>query len=132
MQPYAGKRYHLTASGLRFEGTTDGEGNVSHDVPKDATQAVVRLWTDDYPEGPQQLYSLQLNKDQPPVSSVYGGKVRLKNLGYYAGDLDEIVDDALRAAVMEFQEDHHDSHGLDMTGDYDQPTQAALADIYGS
>jgi type VI secretion system secreted protein VgrG len=132
MEPYAGKHYHLTVDGLRFEGTTDGDGTITADIPKSATQALVRIWTDDYPEGRQQLYSLQLKDELPPATSIHGGKLRLKNLGYYTGDLDEVADDALLAAVAEFQDDHKDSHALDVTGKYDQTTQDALVDVYGS
>ena len=92
----------------------------------------VRLWIDDYPEGRQQLYSLQLKQELPPVSSIVGGKVRLKNLGYYSGDLDEVADSRFCAAVAELQDDHKDSHGLTPTGEYDEPTQGALEEIYGS
>jgi type VI secretion system secreted protein VgrG len=132
MTPYAGTRYHLTVDGLRFQGETDGDGRVKADIPKDATQAIVRLWIDDYPEGRRQLYSLQIDDQIPPLGSVAGAKHRLKNLGYYEGDVDGAEDDALAAAVAEFQDDHKDSHGLDPTGTYDAGTQGALEEVYGS
>jgi hypothetical protein len=132
MTPYAGKHYHLMVDGLRFEGDTDGDGGLKHDIPKSATQALVRLWLDGYPEGRQQHYSLQVVDQIPPASGVPGAKQRLKNLGYYDGDVDGALDDAFAAAVAEFQGDHKDSHGLDPTGNYDASTQGALGDVYGS
>lgn len=132
MEPFAGKHFHATTLGLRFEGDTDGDGNVKIDIPRDATEVQVRLWIDEYPEGRQQLYALQLKSELPPSSSITGGKLRLKNLGYYHGEIDEVADGALRAALLEFQDDHKESHGLDATGEYDAPTQGALEEIHGS
>lgn len=132
MEPYAGRHYHLTVDELRFEGVTDGDGAIKTDIPKDAKQALVRLWIDEYPEGRQEHYALQLRDELPPVSSVFGGKVRLKNLGYYTGDLDDDADARFAAAVAELQDDHKESHALEVTGQYDAATQAALLDIHGS
>jgi hypothetical protein len=132
MEPYAGKHYHLMAEGLRFEGVTDGDGGIQKDIPKHATQALVRLWVDGYPEGRQKLYSLQIRKEMAPVNTVLGAKERLKNLGYYGGELNELVDGEFRTGVAEFQADHSESHGLDVTGEYDAGTQGALEEVYGS
>jgi type VI secretion system secreted protein VgrG len=132
MEPYANKHYHMTVEGVRIEGETDGDGAIQKDIPKAATQALVRLWLDDYPEGRQQLYSLRLQKELPAVSTVRGAKVRLKNMGYYAGEINDVNDEVFAAAVAEFQDDHKDSHGLEATGEYDQGTQGALEEVYGS
>jgi hypothetical protein len=37
-----------------------------------------------------------------------------------------------KAALRWFQQDHKDSHGLEVTGELDGPSQGALKDVYGS
>ena len=131
LKPYAAKKYHLMVEGLRMEGSTDGEGLVKQDIPKDAKQVVVRLWLDDYPQGRQRLYTLKLG-ELPPVDELRGAKIRLKNLGYYDGTIDEGKNDDLRLAVADFQDDHKDTHGLEATGELDTGTAGALEEVHGS
>jgi hypothetical protein len=131
LQAYSGKKFHLMSEGLRFEGATDGDGFVKQDIPKDARQVVVRLWLDQYPEGRQRQYTLNLGT-LPPTSDVVGAKQRLKNLGYFEGDLDANTDDDFKLAVSDFQDDHKDSHGLDVNGSLDGATSGALEEIHGS
>ncbi len=130
LNPYAGKKYHLMVEGLRIEGETDGGGVVKQDIPKATTLAVVRLWLDDYPQGRQQVYQIALKDELPPAKSVLGAKMRLKNLGYFKGHPNEAADDDLREALLLFQEDHKESHGLPMTGELDEGTAGALEEIH--
>jgi hypothetical protein len=104
---------------------------VNAKIPKRAAQVVVRLWVDDYPQGRQRVYTLTL-AELPPLDGVLGVKQRLKNLGYYAGIMDPSPGDELIAAVREFQADHHDTHGLDPTGELDGGTRGALEEVHGS
>ena len=131
LQPYASKKYHVMVEGLRFEGETDSDGVVKEDIPKDAKQVVVRLWIDDYPQGRQRLYTLKLG-ELPPVDNLRGAKIRLKNLGYYDGVIDDGKSDDLRLAVADFQDDHKDTHGLDATRELDTGTAGALEEVHGS
>jgi type VI secretion system secreted protein VgrG len=132
LDPYAGKTYHvLLDDGRRLEGETDGEGTLKEDVPKTAEQLLVRLWLDEFPEGRQQLYRVDL-RDVPGSSDTKGAQQRLKNLGYFDGPIDGVMGDGLRAAVAEFQCDHADTHGLDSTGDLDEGTSGALEEVHGS
>jgi type VI secretion system secreted protein VgrG len=132
LEPYANRHYHVLAEGVRIEGDTDGDGFVRADVPKSATQVTIRLWTEEYPDGDQATYVLRLKDDIPPASSILGAKLRLTNLGYYQGPRDGTPSAELRAAILEFQSDHEDSHGLDPTGEYDEGTQGALVEVHGS
>ena len=132
LEPYANRHYHVLADGLRIEGDTDGDGFVRADVPKSATQVTIRLWTEDYPDGDQVTYVLRLQDEIPPASTVQGAKHRLTNLGYYSGPRDGTPSPELRAAVLEFQADHKETHGLEATGDYDEGTQGALEEVHGS
>lgn len=131
LDPYSEKTYHLTASGLRFEGKTDKDGKLKHDIPKEATTATLRLWTAVYPEGPQRLYQIKLMELAPP-DSIEGAQQRLKNLGYYTGPVDGIENGLLTAAIRELQIDHAESHGLSPTGALDEGTAGALEEIHRS
>jgi hypothetical protein len=131
LEPYKNKKYHLMVEGTRLEGQTDGDGVAKQDIPKTANQVVVRLWIDDYPQGRQRLYTLDL-ADLPPANTVEGAKARLKNLGYYEGPVDGEANDAFRRALAEFQDDHRDSHALEPTGELDAGTAGALEEIHGS
>jgi peptidoglycan hydrolase-like protein with peptidoglycan-binding domain len=53
---------------------------------------------------------------------------RLKNLGFSCGDENNEVGPRTRAALRSFQE----KHGLQMTGEIDEPTKNRLREIYGS
>ncbi|MBK8257711.1 MAG: type VI secretion system tip protein VgrG [Polyangiaceae bacterium] len=132
LEPYAHKHYHLLVGGQRIEGETDGDGMVKADIPKTATQATVRLWIDDYPEGRQTTYNLQMKGEPAALNTVMGAKWRLTNLGYYSGPQDGTEGPDYRDAIQQFQADHHDSHGLDPTGEYDEGTQGALEEVHGS
>lgn len=132
LQPYANKKYHLMVEGLRLEGETDAEGTVKQDIPKPAKQVIVRLWLDEYPEGRQRVYTLNLATLPAPETGL-GARLRLKNLGYYNGLVtEEPPDEGLRAAVAEFQDDHRETHGLEPTGELDEGTAGALEEVHGS
>ncbi len=129
--PYKNRKYHVTAEGLRIEGETDGEGFVRCDLPAKARLAQIRLWLSDYPQGPRRDYTVKIG-DMKPATSIEGAKTRLKNLGYYQGRIDDQKDDELASALAEFQDDHKDTHGLEATGEADDATLGALADVHGS
>jgi type VI secretion system secreted protein VgrG len=131
LTPYRNKKYHVLAEGVRIEGETDGEGNVRCDVPKTARAAQIRLWLSDYPQGPRREYTVEFDEVKPSTS-IEGAKTRLKNLGYYHGRVDGVVDEELATAIAGFQGDHKDSHGLDVNGEAEAPTLAAIADVHGS
>ncbi len=131
LTPYKNKKYHVMVEGLRIEGETDGDGFVRCDVPKTARAAQVRLWLSDYPQGPRREYTVELD-DLQPATSIEGAKERLRNLGYYRGRVDALDDPEFTQALARFQDDHKDTHGLDVTGAADQATLGALGDVHGS
>jgi type VI secretion system secreted protein VgrG len=131
LKPYAGKTYHLLVEGLKFEGQTDGDGVVKETIPKDTEQVLLKLWLDDYPTGRQRLYTFTMT-DLPGADTPKGAQARLKHLGYYAGEPSDELDEAAKPAILEFQKDHEDTHGLTPTGELDGPTSGALEEIYGS
>jgi len=131
LEPLVGCTYHVVVGTERFEGVTTADGGIEVEVPKDATGAVVRVWERDYPTGRSQVYALALG-ELPSASSVSGAKVRLRNLGYYDGPIDDLVTPAFRKATRAFQVDHQDSHDLSPTGDLDGPTASAVEDVHKS
>ncbi|APR76033.1 VgrG protein [Minicystis rosea] len=131
LSPYRKKKYHVLVEGLRIEGETDGEGMVTCDVPATARSLQIRMWLSNYPEGPRRDYTIDL-EELPPPTSIPGAKTRLKNLGYYQGRIDELTDDGFRSASAQFQHDHKETHGLEVNGEPDEATLAALADVHGS
>lgn len=131
LEPLVGCTYHVVVGTERFEGVTTVDGGISVEIPKDATGAVVRVWERDYPTGPSQVYALALG-ELPSTSSVSGAKVRLRNLGYYHGPIDDIVTPTFRKATRAFQVDHADSHDLSPSGDLDGPTASAIEDVHRS
>ena len=131
MAPYANKTYHLHVEGLRFEGKTDAEGTLKRDIPKAAKQVTVRLWVDEYPEGRRRFWRVNLAA-LPPASEPKGAQQRLKNLGYYQGNVDGGDSDEYEDALREFQVDHRESHDLEPTGALDGATAGALEEVHGS
>ena len=126
-RPYPGKQFHLMVGDDRFEGTTDGEGVAHASVPKEATQAELMLWVDDYPHGRRKHWHLTLHDALAPAKDVAGVQRRLKNLGYFEGEADGKPSDALRAAVQWLQKDA----GLATTGELDDATCGELEERHG-
>lgn len=126
-KPYANKKYALTVEELRFEGETDGDGWVKHDLPKDSRLANVDLWLDKYPTGTKRSYPIRLG-DLAPATDVSGAQTRLKNLGYYDGaGGGTAVDSETAAALKWFQRDHE----IEETGKLDAATAGKLVDRFG-
>lgn len=123
-KPLANKEWILVAGGAKLEGTTDGDGHLKTDVPEDAESADITIFAEARPEGRQLKYRIQLAA-LPPPDALPGVKARLRNLGYYWGEPDDVLDDDTRAALRSFQEDHD----LEVTGEPSQPTQDKLKEL---
>jgi len=126
-EPYASKRYELRAGDAKREGTTDGDGILREDLPEDATVARVELWTEDFPKGPRNTYTIKV-APLPPIDELPGIRARLNNLGYPPGPIDEPdMDPATQSALESFQTDND----LLRTGEADAETQQALLAKHG-
>ena len=53
-------------------------------------------------------------------------------MGYYDGRMDKEKGADLAQAIAEFQQDHHDSHALEPTGELDEGAAGALEEVHGS
>jgi len=117
-KPLANKRYELAVGDARFKGQTDGSGTIKQKVPKAATTANVSIWLNDKNRID---YVVDIEK-APPVTEVKGAQIRLRNLGYYEGDVTGELDEETKAALRLYQEDYE----LEVTGELDGPTQGQL------
>jgi hypothetical protein len=102
----------------------DGDGFLQVPVPRGAKMARVVLLKHKPVEHTLKLAGV------PPVDSVAGQKLRLRQLGYYSGKLGELgsKDEDLKAALINFQR----RHKLKESGTLDGATQDALKKAYGS
>ncbi len=123
-QPRANIRYALEVDGVPIEGTTDGDGWVRQGINPSARRAVLTL----FPEGADpESYEISLG-GLDPADTITGQKSRLKNLGFFAGEVDGSPCDELTSALSAFQT----SQGLDPTGQADAPTIDALKKTHTS
>lgn len=121
-EPLAGKRYKLDVEGQSFEGESDPEGMVVHEVPATATTGTLEAWLDDDDPGASTTWELELDA-LPPGSDLAGIQARLKNLGFYDGEPDGSLSDAFRAALVAFQE-HLEFE--EPSGELDDETKQAI------
>ncbi|WP_438002363.1 type VI secretion system tip protein TssI/VgrG [Sorangium sp. So ce185] len=126
LEPYANKDYLLVVLGNRYEGKTDGDGFLHEELPVDAEFASLTLWLEERPTGKTVRYRIRL-KDIPEPATPLGVQTRLKNLGYYGGQLSGALDPGTRGALRDFQRDHD----LEANGELDEATQAKLREIHG-
>lgn len=115
--PLSGARYTLIVDGKRFIGTVGPDGLITQTVPPSAQQALLTVHKNSF--SPLDLEFRFALKHLNPVDDVIGLKARLKNLGFYSGELSAETGDALSQAVSQFQT----SVGLEPTG---QPGPATL------
>jgi N-acetylmuramoyl-L-alanine amidase len=97
---------------------TNSNGLIAELIPKNATEGKLSILETEIP--------IQIG-ELDPVDTDTGQKVRLANLGYYLGPMDTDDEEQMKSAVEEFQCDQ----GLEVTGDCDAQSQAALKDAHG-
>ncbi len=120
-KPYANLRYELCVGDLRLKGKTDGSGKLKQKIPTTARSAKISLWTNDK----SRIDYLVKFEDVPPVTDLKGAQVRLRNLGYYDGDVDGEITHELYTAVRGFQTDYD----LKVSGELCGATQDKLEEL---
>lgn len=129
-RPLAGQPCVLEVGGALRALVSDGAGGLTLEVPEEAGEALLRV---ERPDEGVVVVPLRVGP-LAPAHAPLGQQERLRNLGYYTGDLEgedeleEDAPDALRSAVEEFQCDQ----GLPVTGACDPATQARLVEVHGS
>ncbi len=124
-QPYASRPYEMTVDGVRYSGTTAGDGTVTQDIPKGATKAHLVLWEGEPPAGKSHVWDVVI-ADPADASTTDGARMRLANLGYETG-AGPGLDRMTKQAIVDFQEDHD----LETTGELDAATAAKLSEVHG-
>jgi type VI secretion system secreted protein VgrG len=123
---YANKKYHLLVDGATYEGTTDGEGVLEKQLPKDAKALTIVLWNGEYPAGEEKRWTIRMGP-MAAADTARGAQERLGNLGYFTGEPKDEMDDVTRAAIRDFQ-----AHaGVPATGELDAPTVEKLNTVHG-
>jgi N-acetylmuramoyl-L-alanine amidase len=122
-KPRAGLRYTLVIDGRQVDGVIPEDGRISEIIAPNAKKAKLTLRPAD---GPVEEYDMNIGH-MNPVTDLTGVQGRLKNLGYYRGQMHGSLDEETAEALREFQA----SRGLEVTGAPDEATQGALSGLHG-
>jgi hypothetical protein len=121
--PRAGVPYSLQIDGKKTQGALPADGNLSEIIAANAKNATLTLRP---PGMPEEVYNFQLGY-MNPHDDAGGIQGRLKNLGHYNGEINSNIDDETIEAIKKFQK----QAGLPETGDVDDATHSALAELHG-
>jgi N-acetylmuramoyl-L-alanine amidase len=117
-QPVANTPCKLQVEDQTFQLKTDGHGKIEKEIPKNAESGKLTVGDQEFPVKIGHL---------DPVDLVSGFRARLNNLGYNAGESDDLDDPQLRSAIEEFQCDQH----LTVDGVCGPQTQNKLKQVHG-
>ena len=120
-QPRANERYVLLIGGISREGKTDSEGELSEPIPPGAREGRLFLGDDQ-----EEIVINFGNID--PIEEVSGVQTRLRNIGFYQGEIDGKLTPECVAAIAEFQR----SAKLPGEGELNDDTRQALVKAIGS
>jgi hypothetical protein len=128
--PYANAKYQVTIGHEVREGTTDDKGALYEYVRKSTEDAELKLpelglgWT------LKIGYLDPLHDQEQDAPIVTGVKARLKNLGFYTGEVDSNLDHDAKEAMKRFQRGALKRGEPD--GDLDAETRNALQQEHGA
>lgn len=103
-EPLAGARYVLEVGGRVFEGQTDGNGELSEQLPSTATSAELTLSFNDGEEDVEVRRTVNIG-GLDPVEDNSGIQARLNNLGYFCGRTDGDLGSLSQRALRAFKRD---------------------------
>lgn len=118
-EPRAGISYEFEIDGEVRSGTTNDKGEVIESIMPDANQATIRF-------SEEELYRVKIGH-LDPVTEITGLQARLRNLGYYEGEVDGDLGEVTARALRSFQSKED---GLESTGEADDATLEQLIDVY--
>jgi N-acetylmuramoyl-L-alanine amidase len=104
---------------ITYKGTTDKSGTFEHKIPADSSEAELTIGED------HAQLSIRFGY-LDPIDEVTGVKKRLRNLGFYAGEVDAVLDDDTIDALKYFQL----RFGLPATGQIDGDTRTKLTGMH--
>jgi hypothetical protein len=129
-KPYANVKYTVTIGAAVRGGTTDEGGMLYEYVPKATEAAELKLpdlglgWT------LKIGYLDPLHDQEQDAPIITGVKARLRNLGFYAGEVDSNLDEDAKEAVKRFQRSALKRE--EPEGDLDAETRNALQQEHGA
>jgi len=118
--PFKNEDYKLLVDEQMFSGTTDVNGEIKLSVPLNATQGHLTLIDSG------RKFNLEIGS-LGPINELTGFQARLKNLGYYMGEIDGLMNDCIVDAISLFQKDND----LPCTGEPDEQTAIKLQSTHG-
>ena len=125
-RPIANAKCVLSLDGNTLNVTTDANGTIDQEIPATSQNGVLVIQdTDETHVSDIQIPILIGSLD--PVDQLSGQQARLKNLGYFLGDVGSAQDDNFESAVEEFQCDN----SLTVDGICGPDTQAKLKAVHG-
>jgi Putative peptidoglycan binding domain len=120
-QPRKNEDYTIEIDGkLAKQGKTDDDGAVLIPIVPNARRGRLLLRN-----GKEEI-ALDLGRLEP-VETLEGVQIRLRNMGYFFGEIDGQMSDDLEEAIVRFQADCN----MEPTGEIDDPTRAQLKSKYG-
>ncbi len=118
-EPRKNEAYTLVIDGKVYQGTTDGDGKLEHEIPAEAKGGTLML------KGGKEKYPIRIGYLNP-AGEISGVQQRLNNLGFNAGAEDGSMNDTTRKALAAFQKEAK----LPETGEADAATVAKLAALH--
>lgn len=120
-EPVANESYELVAEGQRLEGTSDGQGRVRLSLRVTSRRARLTF--------PGRRLSYQLDVGGlDPIEEMTGVQTRLRQLGFFGGEIDGRESRELTQSLLRFQQ----MHGLTESGQADAETRARLQEEHGA
>lgn len=127
-QACSSKKYKLLVEGKVYQGTTNGEGLIEHEIPARAENAELTAWIDLDQNNFDKEYTWTLKIGHlDPINAISGVQARLKNLGFRCGKSDGIIGPKTKHALRTFQT----KAGLEPDGIIGEKTRKALLDAHG-
>jgi hypothetical protein len=121
-EPRGGEPYLLRFDMVEFSGNLDDDGWLRVRIPADVQRGLLAIGEgDDIEEYPVQVGHID------PVDEIRGMQQRLRNLGFFPGDMDDRHSDILTMAIRSFQT----KYGLETSGEMDEATRDRLIEVYG-
>lgn len=121
----AGAKYRLEFDGRTVEGTTPASGLIEQEVRASTRKVKLTAWIDERDGEAGFTWTVAL-RPYLPVENLEGLQRRLRNLGFDCGDATGEWNEQTQAAVADFQE----HNGLEVTGEPDAATRKALVELH--
>lgn len=120
-KPRANENYILRVEGRTpVQGKTDSTGTLSEPIPRNAREGLLLL-------GENEEKIIVNFGYVDPIEEISGVKIRLQNLGFYDGEIDDEMTSETEGAIAEFQR----SVNLSGEGQLNDETRQALVAAHG-